>query len=80
MWAQILGIPFERFVALQRENRLPARTDVHDTWQRSEEGFIDQYGTFYSREAAWTLVMANGQPLKRDEVYGEGALYSEHLY
>lgn len=44
-----------------------------------EQGFIDQYGTFYTRDEALELVKKNGQQLKRP--YDEyETLYSENLY
>ncbi len=80
MWSQILSIPHEQFLTLQRLNELPAPNDQIKAWQGAEEGFIDQHGTFYGREEAWQIVKTNGQPLTTDECYGNGCLYSEHLY
>ena len=45
----------------------------------AEQGFIDQFGTFLSREQAWMIAQPNGQV--RQRVGGdEGCLYSENLY
>lgn len=43
-----------------------------------EQGFIDQFGRFYTREAACVVVENNGQEL-RSQPEG-GILYSEDLY
>lgn len=47
-----------------------------------EEGFLDQFGTFYSRQAAWVIAVNACQIIHRcggDEADG-GTLYSENLY
>ena len=47
-----------------------------------EEGFLDQFGTFYSRQAAWIVAVNASQIMRRcggDEADG-GTLYSENLY
>ncbi len=80
MWAQILDIPFEQFLHLQAANELPDVDARHRAWQGAEEGFIDQHGRFYTREEAWQAVQLSGQPLKRNEPFCKGALYSENLY
>ncbi len=43
-----------------------------------EQGFIDQYGAFHSREEAWKIAEAQGQII--DGNWGRGVLYSENLY
>ena len=43
------------------------------------EGFIDQHGKFYDREAAWEIADAQDQILY-DRVWLTGSLHSEHLY
>lgn len=43
-----------------------------------EQGFIDQFGVFLSREEAWEVANAVGQIFRK--VSGEGTLYSENLY
>lgn len=43
-----------------------------------EQGFVDQYGTFYDRGTAWAVARAAGQI--RQMVSGAGTLYSENLY
>lgn len=48
-------------------------------WRTAEQGFVDQYGTFLTREEAWVIAEANGQIIRR--VGGDGEkLFSENLY
>lgn len=47
-------------------------------WTKCEEGFLDQFGNFLTREEAWVIALRNGQ-IKR-EVTVPGELYSENLY
>lgn len=44
-----------------------------------EQGFVDQYGTFYDRKEAWILAEQNGQ-IRYPDVCGPGRLFSENLY
>lgn len=46
--------------------------------QVAEQGFVDQYGTFYDRESAWVIAEREGQI--REQVSIPGTLYSENLY
>ena len=48
------------------------------TGKRDEQGFIDQYGDFWTREEAAEIVTLNGQHLRNHD-HG-GMLYSEDLY
>lgn len=46
------------------------------------QGFIDQWGTFLTRQEAWNIATLNGQIRKHvggDDANG-GTLYSENLY
>jgi hypothetical protein len=44
-----------------------------------EQGFVDQFGNFLTREQAWIVAERNGQIIRR--VGGDGVkLYSENLY
>jgi len=45
----------------------------------AEQGFIDQYDRYWTREQAWEIVMFTGQPLT-DRAKQTGTLYSEDLY
>jgi hypothetical protein len=46
-----------------------------------EQGFIDQFGTFYNRKDAMLIVKKSGQPFdsERNGAY-DAVLYSEGLY
>lgn len=47
-------------------------------WRDCQQGFIDQFGDFMSREEAWTVARDRQQILR--EVSDPGILYSENLY
>ena len=44
-----------------------------------EQGFIDQWGVFMTREEAWIVAEAANQIIYRGN-WGSGVLYSENLY
>lgn len=46
----------------------------------SEQGFIDQWGRFYTREDAFKIVQKNGQPFNAERNVSTIALFSEGLY
>ena len=48
-------------------------------YEREEQGFIDQYGVFMTRQEAWAVAKAAGQIIRRCGG-DEGCLYSENLY
>jgi hypothetical protein len=48
-------------------------------WTDSEQGFIDQFGVFMTREEAYEVAEAQGQ-VKYSIGYATRTLYSEHLY
>lgn len=53
------------------------------TGDRWEQGFVDKYGNFQTREEAWLIAEAAGQIRRRvggDHAFGAGKLYSENLY
>lgn len=43
-----------------------------------EQGFVDQFGNFLTREEAWITAEKNGQIIRT--VSSPGILYSENLY
>lgn len=50
-----------------------------DEWYHGEQGFVDQFGKFLSRQEAWIVAENAGQILRR--CGGDGIkLYSENLY
>jgi len=53
--------------------------EERDLWLKAEQGFIDQYGTFFNRQDALKIATAANQIIRRcggDNI----ALYSENLY
>lgn len=48
-------------------------------WGRAEQGFVDQFGVWMSREEAYTVAFDAGQIIRRCG-NDEGCLYSENLY
>jgi hypothetical protein len=79
----LLGIRhFDRFMrqftksySLVYKKERPVSTE----WKQAEQGFVDQYGAFYTREAAYEVAAKNGQ-IRRPEGGTPGTLYSENLY
>ena len=50
-----------------------------DEWYQGEQGFVDQFGKFLSRQESWVVAEKAGQILHR--CGGDGVkLYSENLY
>lgn len=45
----------------------------------AEQGFVDQFGNFLTREEAWDIAKARGQILHERSIC-LGTLYSENLY
>ena len=50
-----------------------------DSWKGCEQGFIDQYGQFYTREEALLIAKKNGQ-IRRRVGGDDNRLFSENLY
>lgn len=48
-------------------------------WRGCEQGFVDQFGIFMTREQAWEVAMEQGQ-IHRETGAPPGKLYSENLY
>lgn len=61
-------------VMIEQIKRGPAT----DAWRSAEQGFIDQFGTFLTREEAMVIATKWGQIIRDDE--GRQSLYSENLY
>jgi len=47
---------------------------------RAEQGFIDQYDRFWSREEALAIMKQTGQPIRYDDARSMTELFSENLY
>lgn len=48
--------------------------------QVKEQGFVNQFGKFLTREEAYNVAIMNGQILRNTVSLPHGTLYSEHLY
>jgi len=46
-------------------------------WRSCEQGFINQFGEFLTREEAWVIANANGQIMRESTI--QGTLFSECL-
>lgn len=57
--------------------RIPSYLIRSDKW---EQGFIDQFGDFLTREEAMLIVVINGQPFNEKRNGCKSPLYSEGLY
>ncbi len=74
----LLGI---RHYSRDMHEQIAARNDGAKFKHRHDEdqGFVDQFGEYMSRQIAWRVADEAGQIIKR--VGGDGnALYSENLY
>lgn len=47
---------------------------------KSKQGFIDQWGNFLNREAAWTIAEKQNQIVRRGPGFDGPLLFSENLY
>lgn len=59
-----------------------AQIEAHDApehWRGSEQGFVDNYGTFLTREEAYVVAKAARQ-IRRRCGGDDGVLFSENLY
>lgn len=76
-WRNVLDLPEDEL--LPRHAGLP---DEVKLWQGCEQGFVDNYGVFLTREQAWPIALEAGQILKKELELGwqRGCLHSEHLY
>jgi hypothetical protein len=78
----VLGI---RHYSVDMQDQIAARLDGHEFQHRldDDQGFVDQYGGFMTREVAYQVALAAGQ-LRYPEACGQGLdgpkLYSEGLY
>lgn len=78
MWASLLRLSLEQFEVYIRDPNHETPPEVKG-WANAEQGFVDQFGKFYTREEAWMVAQANGQII-RDPDWCPGSLHSEHLY
>lgn len=60
-------------------NKLCRQLDLEDTsWPMDQQGFIDQYGNFLTREQAYIIAKREGQIIR--DCNEPGVLYSENIY
>jgi hypothetical protein len=78
MWSQVLQVPPLEFINRTQFVDVPPPPEVQG-WGNAEQGFIDQYGSFHTREEAWLIADAAGQIIN-DREWVTGRLHSEHLY
>ncbi len=52
---------------------------ARETYNPTEEGFVDQFGEFLTREAAWEVASMAGQIIRLVDGI-QGRLWSENLY
>jgi len=57
-----------------------ARLPLRLSWNTAEQGFINQFGDFLTREEAMKIVKENGQPFNIERNGGDVSLFSEGLY
>lgn len=75
----ILGIRhFDQFMREQIERR--EHHQDRAIWKRAEQGFVDQFGDFLTREEAYIIAKENGQIIRPDGTHDDKTLYSECLY
>lgn len=55
------------------------QTRMPREWVGAEQGFVDQFGNFMTREEAWK-VAEDANQIKYSRNYSKGTLYSEDLY
>lgn len=63
-------------------NRMIHVSGGQAAWRNAEQGFVDQWGVFLTRQQAWTVALMADQIRRRcggDDRDG-GTLYSENLY
>lgn len=77
----ILGV--RHWDTFMRENK----NDINVFWDSAfstnvEQGFVDQFGKFYTRTEAWKIAEKNNQIIRRvgGDTANGGTLYSENLY
>lgn len=78
MWLQILQIAPPQWDHIKSLAYLPE--EAKGWGSLSGQGFIDQFGTFYTREEAWLIADAAGQIIEAERGWQTGRLHSEHLY
>lgn len=73
----ILGIRHWDSHMHKQVKAMPKHADREDYWI---QGFVDQFGTFYTRKEAFILAAKNSQIIRMCGNENGTELYSEHLY
>lgn len=60
-------------------NRVTGESAMPREWAGAEQGFIDQWGQWMTREEAWEVAKSQGQ-IKYPNGVENGTLFSEDLY
>lgn len=68
------------FDSVMRSQIKAIATDNIGEFAGAEQGFLDQYGTFWNRTDAMILARASGQPLDFTRNGSKTELFSEGLY
>lgn len=71
---------WDELMSQQADNYLKANDKPDHFVAVAEQGFIDQWGTFYDRGDAWLIAERNGQIRKTGPGFSGPDLYSENLY
>lgn len=58
----------------------PGDRKMPDEWAGAEQGFIDQYGQFMTREEAWSVAERASQIKYANRSHEKGVLFSEDIY
>jgi len=69
---------WDRRMSEQANEYIKAHGKCKHNDRRSDQGFIDQFGNYHTREEAWIIAEKNGQIIRN--VSKAGVLYSENLY
>lgn len=73
----LLGIRhYSHDMVVQIQNRKDG--DKFHHLSGTNQGFVDQFGKYYTRQEAWIIAKDNNQIARDIDVIG--TLYSEHLY
>lgn len=68
-----------RHYDMRMHNIISLMSDPDNFYTDCEQGFIDQFGKFYTREQAYIIALNNSQII-REIGYATDKLFSEHLY
>lgn len=77
----ILGIRhWDRFMHQQATNLENEGIVAAEDHRNMEQGFVDQFGNFLTREEAWEIASSRDQIVRTGQGFSGPKLYSENLY